>query len=348
MPGLPDDPRLSGAGTYAGRLQRLVWKLLLDHANRDPIEIPTNGRFVFYELEGLGLVVKPSQAEGERQGKRYGSGGQYSEQNVINALIELREQSIIPWDWIEDETRSLTEWQYADTVAEYVQDAVGRARINPWDGEPPLLLVESRSLGGVLRAMTYDYLVGIAATNGQTGGFLHTKVAPVLARNDRVVLYLGDEDLQGHQIEANTKAVLEKVARREIDWTRVAITPEQIEAEGLADKYALKKDKRYSPAREFRAWETEALGQGLVRQLVRDALDELLPEPLEDVRQREAKQRERVSEALEDLAYPRDTTEETIIAMRYEDEYPRAEIARRLSVSLYKVRKTIKEHDEEE
>jgi hypothetical protein len=88
--------------------------------------------------------------------------------------------------------------------------------------------VESRSLGRVLRAMTSEYLCSIAATNGQVGGFLHSEVAPILQRNDRVVLYLGDFDLQGHQIEANTRRVLEHKARRRIDWNRIAITEEQI------------------------------------------------------------------------------------------------------------------------
>jgi hypothetical protein len=46
------------------------------------------------------------------------------------------------------------------------------------------MLVESRSLGRVLRAMTSEYLCSIAATNGQVGGFLHTEVAPILQRND--------------------------------------------------------------------------------------------------------------------------------------------------------------------
>jgi hypothetical protein len=301
MPGLPDDPRLSAAHTYGGRMQRLVWQVLLGHEARG--EIPTNGRFVFYELEQAGHVTKP------QKGKRYGSGGEFSEQNVINGLIELRELGVIPWDWIEDETRSLAEWEYADTVAEFVRNQVDYARINPWAGEPPLLLVESRSLGGVLREMTSDYLVGIAATNGQVGGFLHTKVGPVLQGNDRVVLYLGDEDLQGHQIEANTKSVLEKVAGRPIDWTRIAITPEQIEANNLGERFVLKKDKRYKPPREFRAWETEILGQGFVQQLVRTALDKLLPEPLKVVRQREARQRELVDEALDNLDLEEDDDE---------------------------------------
>jgi hypothetical protein len=206
-------------------------------------------------------------------------------------------------DWIADETRQLHEWEHAPTVAEFVRASVDIARVNPWPGEPPLMLVESRSLGGVLRAMTSEYLCSIAATNGQVGGFLHTEVAPILQRNDRVVLYLGDFDLQGHQIEANTRRVLEHKARRRIDWNRIAITEEQIAQRGLTP--ILKKDHRFTTepggAREFEAWECEALGQGTIQRLVRDALDGLLPEPLSDVLEREAEQRVRIAELLDGL-----------------------------------------------
>jgi hypothetical protein len=58
-------------------------------------------------------------------------------------------------------------------------------------------------------------------------------VAPILQRNDRLVLYFGDFDLQGHQIEANTRRVLEHKARRWIDWNWIAITEEQIAQRGL-------------------------------------------------------------------------------------------------------------------
>jgi hypothetical protein len=131
------------------------------------------------------------------------------------------------------------------------------------------MLVESRSLGGVLRAMTSEYLCSIAATNGQVGGFLQTEVAPILQLqcNDRVVLYLGDFDLEGHQIEANTRRVLEYKARRRIDWNRIAITKEQIAQRGLTP--ILRKDHRFTTepggVREFEAWECEARGQGTIQ-----------------------------------------------------------------------------------
>jgi hypothetical protein len=49
------------------------------------------------------------------------------------------------------------------------------------------------------------------------------------------------------------------------------------------------------------AIETETLGQSIIVGLLRDRLDELLPEPLEDVQVREQQQREAVAEILNGL-----------------------------------------------
>ena len=92
-------------------------------------------------------------------------------------------------------------------------DVLPAARLDPWAGDAPLILTESRSLAGVLRALVRDYAVLIAATNGQVGGFLHTEIIPILRPGQRI-LYLGDLDLSGGQIEANTRRVLEQEVGR--------------------------------------------------------------------------------------------------------------------------------------
>ena len=66
--------------------------------------------------------------------------------------MHLRETGIIPWHWIEDETRSVDEWIFAPTVHDYVTEAVDRARIDLWQGEePPFVINESRAARGMLR-----------------------------------------------------------------------------------------------------------------------------------------------------------------------------------------------------
>ena len=134
-----------------------------------------------------------------------------ADQNVSDASTWLRDQGLVPWEWIVDETRSLTAYMYANTIADYIIDSVDRARIDLWDGlPPPLIICESRTFGGILaRTLAQDYLCPVTATNGQAGGFLRTNVAPELENERAGVLYIGDLDLRGADIEANTRLVLE-------------------------------------------------------------------------------------------------------------------------------------------
>jgi hypothetical protein len=272
---------LSRPTSKAGRLQRACLTLLREHEADG--ELPTSGRFLFYEL--LGRQVIP---------KAYPGGRRTPAQDVADALLRLREHGLVPWSWIVDETRAVDAWEAAPTVAGHVRAMLDQARLDCWAGQPaPLLLVESRSLAGVLRSLAATYLVPLAATNGQVGGFLHTDVAPLLT-DGRRVLYLGDYDLAGGQIEANTRRVLERYAA--LRWERLALLPEHVRSYGLP--VVTKVDSRYRPPRAHEAVETEALRQRVIVALVRARLDALLPEPLEHVLVRERRQRTQVAELL--------------------------------------------------
>lgn len=278
---------LSAPGTAKGRMQRQVLAVLREHQAAGAL--PTSVRFVFYELVQRGLVSKRP------------TGARRPDQAVAEAAMRLREAGLVPWEWIADDTRTLADWQHAPTVAAYLREAAERARVNPWgDTPPPLILCESRTFGGVLsRTLAPAYLCPVAATNGQVGGFLHTTVAPLLVGNARQVLYVGDHDLAGDQIEANTRRVLVRAAGRELGWRRVALTADQVAQHGLEP--IEKGDRRHRDGGLHLAVEVEALGQVEVTDLIRAELDALLPEPLEAVREREAAQRETVAAALERL-----------------------------------------------
>ncbi len=110
------------------------------------------------------------------------------------------------------------------------------------------------------------------------------------------MLYLGDFDWQGGQIENNTRRVLEQLVGP-LNWTRLAITA--VQAEGLP---AIRKpDRRYKPIRYHDAVETEALGQSEIVAIVRGQLDDLLPEPIGDVLERERQDREHVTSLLAEI-----------------------------------------------
>lgn len=278
--------------TKAGRLQRACLRLLLEHEATGAI--PTSIRFLFYELLDQGVIPKVYRDKTGAEKKRTPS------QDISDAVTVLREldSGAIPWGWIVDETRTLEEWRYAVSVQSYVEEVLPVARIDLWGGEsPPLILCESRSLAGVLRDIAQDYLCPIAATNGQAGGFLHTEVAPLVAGppgRGRRVLYLGDLDLSGGHIEANTRAVLEGYG--ELEWEKVAITDVQVRERAFPAKSKL--DYRFKPARAFDAVETEALGQARIMELLKERLEAAVPEPLSVVLGREEHQRVKVRKRL--------------------------------------------------
>jgi hypothetical protein len=280
---------LSKETTKKGRLQRACLDLLAEHEADGAL--PTSSRFLFYELLGRGVVPKVYRHPDGTERPRKPS------QDISDAVGVLREVGRIPWTYIADETRTLDSWRYASSVYEYVEDTLPLARINLWDGEPPLILCESRSLAGTVRHIAQAYLCPLAATNGQAGGFLRTEVAPLVEAVSgfaRRVLYLGDLDLSGGHIEENTQRVLSEYGS--LEWERLAITRMQVEERELLP--VRKEDKRFNPPRAFEAVETEALGQTEIMALLTARLDALAPEPLSEVLGREEVQRVRVRERL--------------------------------------------------
>ena len=182
-------------------LRQQLLRLYHEHLADDMI--PTSARFLFYELV-QGEIV-PKHADGVlKPGAR---GQRRPDQNMSDALTSLRESGQIPWQAIVDETRSLDDFTGFETIAEGVDAFMNAIRLDPWKGNPPVILTESRSLAGVLRELLRDYAARIASTNGQVAGFLHRVVGPALVDGTRVG-YLGDYDLAGGDIERTPVAFL--------------------------------------------------------------------------------------------------------------------------------------------
>lgn len=287
------DTVLSKRGTKSGDLQRACLDLLNEHKREDTI--PTNGRFIFYELEQRGLIPKAYRNEDGSERKRT---QRTPAQDLSDATMRLRELGLVPWGWILDETCTLTSWEYAATVYEYVVNSLRYARIDCWAGEPPPLIVcEARATAGVLNGIAMNYLCPITSTGGQSAGHIVNEIVPLLKGNERKVLYLGDCEERGpaDQIEANTRRYAEKYAKRTFTpdtWTRVALTPEQVaRSPRLRDLAIDKLDRRYKTPKRYSAVECEAVGQAELERMLRAKLDALLPEPLGDVRVRQAAQR---------------------------------------------------------
>jgi hypothetical protein len=252
-----------------GALRDLLFNLLKEH-ERDGT-IPTNARFLFYELVQRGQLSKEK------------TGARRPDQDLHDALIDIREDGRIPWGWIVDETRSLDDYTGYPTVKEGVLAQLPHIALDPWRSHPPMILTESRSLAGVLRHIVVEYRARISATNGQCGGHLRTEIAPSLQPDGRVI-YLGDLDLAGDHIEANTRRVLEREAAGPLAWERLALTREQVREHDLP--VIIKRDGRYKDGHPHEAVETEAISQRVLIDILRARLDELLAEQLARVLER--------------------------------------------------------------
>src|SRR5262245_23269138 len=109
------DPR---PGSKIGRL-RTALMYLIDEHRRDGA-LPTSVRFLFYELVTRSVISKA----GDRPDKI-----------VSEALTDLRERGLVPWEDIVDETRSVEDFRGSVTVAQDLLGFLDVARIDPWHGD---------------------------------------------------------------------------------------------------------------------------------------------------------------------------------------------------------------------
>jgi hypothetical protein len=127
--------------TKADRIQRVVLEVLAEHLATGGL--PTTNRFVFYELGQRGQAKK-APPDDHRPNRRRSIGWPPGSQDVLDAITRLRDDGIIPWDWFVDEERHLATWNTASTIADYLRDRIDEATLDPWDGDPPMLLCESK------------------------------------------------------------------------------------------------------------------------------------------------------------------------------------------------------------
>jgi hypothetical protein len=264
--------------------------ILLLEEHRAAGTIPTSHRFLFYELVARGVIAKHRE-EGGR-----------ADAVSSRELFRLREEGLIEWEEITDETRSLEDYAGYPSVGRAWLSWLSAVKLDPWlPRRAPLILTESRSLAGALRKLAREYRTLLCATNGQVGGFLHTDIGPRLVPA-MLVFYLGDYDLAGNDIEYNTRTELEKIVGGRLAWRRVALTGAQVQAHSLP--VIDKTDGRFLfDGGEHGAVETEALKQEVITDLVRDALDADLPFSLDETLENEKAEREILRKELL-LAFP--------------------------------------------
>jgi hypothetical protein len=260
----------SGTGSKKGRgMAQASHDLIYAMHSAAEAAQPITGRGIGYKLFTRGLIPSMERKEMQR---------------VYRLLRQAREQGIIPWEWIVDETRSLEKVQTWDDPEHYARAVARSYRRDFWNQQPNRVEVwsEKGTVRGVLAPVLNEYAVGFRVMHGFSSA---TAIYDVCQDDDewRVLnaLYVGDYDPSGlYMSQMDLPARIEKYDGDHIDLQRIALCTGQLA--GLpsfpaSDKH---KDPRYGWFRSNygnSCWELDAMDpndlRGCVEQEIKNQID---------------------------------------------------------------------------
>jgi hypothetical protein len=234
---------------------------------------PATVRAVCYRLFTMGIIPSMTKTCTNR---------------VSSQLVYAREEGLIPWGWVVDETRDVEQqpsWDDADAYAEAVKRSYRR---DHWAAQPRKVEVwsEKGTVRGTLAPVLREYGVPFRVTHGFTSATAINQAADESANDARIwrVLYIGDWDPSGlYMSEVDLPRRLDRYGG-EITIVRLALHVTDVTAGGLPsfDVDTKQGDTRYQWFRErygWQCWELDALSPVTLRERVEDAIRRLIEWP---------------------------------------------------------------------
>jgi hypothetical protein len=145
---------------------------------------PITGRGIGYKLFAAGLIQAMARTEMAK---------------VYRLLKEAREEGIIPWEWIVDETRELERVSSWRDPKSFMRDAARSYRRDAWRDQPIRVEVwsEKGTVRGVLGPVLDEYGVGFRVLHGFNSATGVHEAAQDGCGRLLIVLYVGDYDPSG-------------------------------------------------------------------------------------------------------------------------------------------------------
>jgi hypothetical protein len=165
---------------------------------------------------------------------------------------------------------------------------------------------ESRSIASIVQRDCRELAVSLYASAGFASVTLPYEAAGIINEDARdkpvVVLYIGDFDPAGVLIDGRIEIELQRHLDRDItmQFERIAINEDQIATYDLPTKPRKETDRRAQHVQC--SVEAEAMPAGILRQLLRDRIEQLLPDgALVDAERIDEQERKRLAQAAFDL-----------------------------------------------
>jgi hypothetical protein len=231
---------------------------------------PQSVRHVFYRMTDPRL---PEPVEKSERG--------YAQ--VQHRVAELRRSGIIPYNWVSDATRRGYHVDTFTSEADFIRSLAGSYRADVWARADVYCEVwcESRSIAGVIQDTCAHFAVSLYPAGGFASMTLVYQSAEYIryaARGRKaVIFYIGDYDPAGVLIDRDIENQLEQhlAGEVELDFRRLAVNEHQIAAWNLPTKPRKSSDRR--ALHITGTVEAEAIPAGMLRELLRNEIESLLP-----------------------------------------------------------------------
>lgn len=209
----------------------------------------------------------------------------------VRELGNMREQGMLPWEWITDGTRLVRQEMQYDSMLEALERTTETYRRNLWASQRRRVEVwcESDSISGVLHPVTSKWGVGLYSCRGQSS---KTFVYEAVRQNQGhgkplTVLYAGDWDPSGRSIPRSVVDRIERYGRNgiDLDFRQIAVTADDVRSGHLVEHEANTADSNFKRFRQeclaegldpYSAVEVEALSPGNLRQRLDSAIEGLV------------------------------------------------------------------------
>ena len=227
-------------------------------------EHPMTVRQLFYALVVLDVVQKTEK--------------DYS-QTVIRQLTKLRRAGIIPYEWIEDNTRWVRQPDTYLGLADAVMSLQEDYRRALWEESPVHLEMwcEKDALGSVIAKVTIPYDVALMVSRGFSSETFLQSCAETIVKIGKPahVFHFGDHDPSGVWIARKTEEWLRKHAGQDapITFERVAVTREQISKWNLPTRPTKRIGNRHAKNFEGDSVELDAIPPRQLRALVKECIE---------------------------------------------------------------------------
>jgi hypothetical protein len=228
---------------------------------------PMTVRQTFYQATVQGVVDKSELGYGM----------------VQRALVQMRREGRLPFDWIVDNTRWQRRPRTFDSVADALTETARLYRKSLWSDADCYVEIwlEKDALSGVILPVTSAYDVPLMTARGYASLSFLYEAADHIGSLDvpAYVYHLGDFDPSGVNAGEKIEQTLRELAPdAEIHFERLAVTREQITKWRLPSRPTKTSDSRAKKFDSDISVELDAIPPQTLRDMVENAINRHLPQ----------------------------------------------------------------------